>query len=125
MDFFLIAFSASLYFLPTIVAVMRDHNNAMPIFLVNLLFGWAYGIGWVIALIWACTNNTKKALEKNAAKRAEAIAVAVNKALKEKETTNKARMPQIPNISGQKQFRRLTPHTKIGNREKPLLCGRL
>ena len=51
---------AVLYFAPTVVAFRREHNNAVPIFLVNLLFGWVYGIGWVIALLWAFSDNTKE-----------------------------------------------------------------
>ena len=58
MDLFLLLLVA-LYFAPTAVAMFRGHNNALPIFLVNLLLGWAYGIGWVAALIWSCTDNTK------------------------------------------------------------------
>ena len=44
-----------LYFLPSIIAASRKHHNALAIFWLNLLFGWAYGIGWVIALIWSLT----------------------------------------------------------------------
>jgi hypothetical protein len=44
--------SAILYFLPTILA--RHKADLMGIFLVNLLFGWTV-IGWMIALIWACS----------------------------------------------------------------------
>jgi hypothetical protein len=40
-----------LYFLPSIIG--RDKHNATSIFLLNLFFGWT-GIGWIIALIWAC-----------------------------------------------------------------------
>ena len=44
------------YFLPTIMASSRNHNNAGAIFALNLLFGWTF-IGWAIAFIWACTDN--------------------------------------------------------------------
>ena len=47
------------YFLPAIIGSNRKHNNALPIFLVNLFFGWTF-LGWMIALIWASTNNTQK-----------------------------------------------------------------
>jgi len=43
------------HFLPTIVACVRGHQNALAIFIVNLLFGWTI-IGWGIALVWACTE---------------------------------------------------------------------
>lgn len=55
-----------LYFLPTYVAYRRKHNNVLPIFLVNLLLGGLYGIGWVIALIWACSDNVAKKKESSA-----------------------------------------------------------
>jgi predicted PurR-regulated permease PerM len=43
------------YFLPTIVAARRGHHNALAIFVLNLLGGWMGGVGWVLALVWACT----------------------------------------------------------------------
>ena len=46
-----------LYFLPTVVALIRGHLSALAIFLLNLFFGWTL-IGWLIALIWSCTGNT-------------------------------------------------------------------
>jgi len=49
--FFLI-FSMLLYFLPTLIG--RHKADVMGIFIVNLLFGWTV-IGWLIALIWACS----------------------------------------------------------------------
>jgi len=42
-----------IYFLPTIVA--GRHHNSSAIFVLNLLLGWTF-IGWVIALVWACTK---------------------------------------------------------------------
>jgi hypothetical protein len=50
-----LAFSLALLFLPTLVAKTRRHPNTLPIFLVNLFFGWTF-IGWVVSLIWACTR---------------------------------------------------------------------
>lgn len=41
----------AMYFLPTIVAVMRKHNIA-SILLLNLFLGWTV-IGWIIALVMA------------------------------------------------------------------------
>ena len=49
---FTLIISLLLYFLPAILG--RHKRDAAGIFLVNLLFGWTV-IGWVIALIWACT----------------------------------------------------------------------
>jgi hypothetical protein len=50
-----IAFSLALLFLPTLVAKSRKHPNVLPIFLVNLFFGWTF-VGWAVALVWACTR---------------------------------------------------------------------
>lgn len=50
-----LVFSLALLFLPALVAKFRRHPNTAAIFLVNLFFGWTF-IGWVIALIWACTR---------------------------------------------------------------------
>jgi hypothetical protein len=47
---------ALVYFAPTLIARKREHNNLLPIFLVNLL-GMAV-IPWLVALLWACTDNT-------------------------------------------------------------------
>src|ERR1700674_3627300 len=46
-----------LYFLPTVVALIRGHLSALAVFLLNLFLGWTL-IGWIIALIWSCTGNT-------------------------------------------------------------------
>jgi hypothetical protein len=56
-----IAFSLALLFLPTLVARSRKHPNMLAIFLVNLLFGWTF-IGWMIALVWACTRPATRVL---------------------------------------------------------------
>ena len=45
-----------LYFLPTIVAVLREKHDKVAIFMVNFLLGWSL-IGWVVALVWACKND--------------------------------------------------------------------
>lgn len=47
------------HFLPTIIALARGHHNGFAIFLTNLLLGWTV-IGWVIALIWACTASERR-----------------------------------------------------------------
>ena len=47
-------FGIALYLLPTIVAVARGKKNILGIVLVNVLLGWTF-IGWIIALVWACT----------------------------------------------------------------------
>lgn len=42
-----------LYFLPVIVALARQHQQILAIFVLTLLAGWS-GWGWVAALVWAC-----------------------------------------------------------------------
>ena len=43
-----------LYFLPTIIAMNRKKRNIDAIMILNLFLGWTF-IGWVVALVWACT----------------------------------------------------------------------
>ena len=43
-----------LMFLPTLIALLRGHDNTFAIVLTNLLLGWTV-IGWVVALIWSFT----------------------------------------------------------------------
>jgi hypothetical protein len=62
MEFFFLAMAffgfVVIYLLPFIVAMKRKHKNRVPIFLVNLLFGWSF-IGWGVALVWSFTSNTE------------------------------------------------------------------
>ena len=50
---------AAIYFLPTIIAAIREHHNAGAIFMLNLLLGWTL-LGWIIAIVWACTAVKSK-----------------------------------------------------------------
>ncbi len=45
------------YFLPTVMASSRGHQNIGMIFLTNLLLGWTV-LGWIAALVWAATAVT-------------------------------------------------------------------
>lgn len=47
------------YFLPTIIALMRDHPRAGGIFAVNFIFGWTF-IGWIICLVWAVSDDRRQ-----------------------------------------------------------------
>ena len=54
-----------IYFLPSIIA--RKKRDALSIFLLNFFLG-ATGVGWVIALVWACKKDTEQTIiyiEKN------------------------------------------------------------
>ena len=46
----------TLYFTPTIVAIVRHHRNTLAIFLLNFFLGGTL-IGWVLALVWAVTRD--------------------------------------------------------------------
>jgi hypothetical protein len=43
----------ALYFVPTIVAVVRKVPNTGSIIVIDLFLGWTF-IGWVVALAMAC-----------------------------------------------------------------------
>ena len=42
----------TLYLVPTIIAISRDHPNKVAIILINFFLGWSV-FGWVGALIWS------------------------------------------------------------------------
>lgn len=44
------------YFMPVIVAMMRNHRQTLAIFMTTLLLGWTV-FGWIFAIIWACTTS--------------------------------------------------------------------
>lgn len=44
------------YLLPSVLAVSRNHKNAAPIVVINILLGWTL-IGWVVSLAWSLTNK--------------------------------------------------------------------
>lgn len=50
---FLFLIIATMYFVPTIVAVTRHHHQTGSIVVINLLLGWTF-IGWGVALAMAC-----------------------------------------------------------------------
>jgi Superinfection immunity protein len=49
-----------IHFLPVFIAGSRHAQNFWWIFLINLFLGWTF-IGWVAALIWACTDAPRVA----------------------------------------------------------------
>ena len=53
-----------IYFFPTMICLLRRHNNKIPIFIVNILLGWTF-IGWVVALVWSFTSNTENQATNN------------------------------------------------------------
>jgi uncharacterized membrane protein YqaE (UPF0057 family) len=55
MGIILIVVALFVYFLPAIIGGSKRNGGA--IFVLNLFLGWTF-IGWVVALIWACTSDT-------------------------------------------------------------------
>jgi len=45
----------ALYFVPSVIAVAREHRNMNAIGMTNLLLGWTI-LGWIAALIWSFTS---------------------------------------------------------------------
>ena len=53
------AIMLALYLLPTFIACVREHNNFVPILIVNLFLGWTV-LGWIAALVWCFTAQTER-----------------------------------------------------------------
>lgn len=47
------------YFVPSMIAYWREHKQFVPLFIMNIFFGWT-GIGWIICLIWSFWCFEKK-----------------------------------------------------------------
>jgi NADH:ubiquinone oxidoreductase subunit 6 (subunit J) len=45
------------YFLPSLIG--KQKRNATAIFMLNLFLGWTL-LGWVAALVWACTSDQRE-----------------------------------------------------------------
>lgn len=45
------------YFLPTFIGAKK--RNAKAIAVLNLFLGWTF-VGWVVALVWACTKDPER-----------------------------------------------------------------
>jgi hypothetical protein len=56
MTFIYLLFLLPLYLLPAMVG--RSHHNGFAIFVLNVFLGWTF-LGWVMALVWACTESKK------------------------------------------------------------------
>lgn len=57
-----IAIGAFMYCLPSVLAYKWKHNNRGAILATNALLGWTV-IGWIVAFIWACTDNLEEEVE--------------------------------------------------------------
>ena len=45
-----------IYFIPTIIVIIRRVRNTVGILLLNIFGGWTF-VGWVIALVWAIIDK--------------------------------------------------------------------
>jgi len=55
-----------IYFVPTIIAHRRHHRQAWAITVLDILLGWT-GVGWVAALVWACTTDVERQVQQSPA----------------------------------------------------------
>ena len=47
-----ILFLFAMYWLPTLIAMVRQAPSVLGIAVLNFFFGWTV-IGWIVALLWA------------------------------------------------------------------------
>jgi hypothetical protein len=52
-----ILFLFVMYWLPTLVAILRQTHSALGVAMLNFFLGWTV-IGWILALVWALAANT-------------------------------------------------------------------
>lgn len=45
------------YFIPSIIALWRNHTSRVMVILLNILLGWTF-VGWLIALIFALAGKS-------------------------------------------------------------------
>lgn len=49
------------YFLPSLIALVRNHHNKTALMVTNLLLGWT-GVIWLVTLIWSFTNQKETSI---------------------------------------------------------------
>ena len=65
MEIIIISSLIIIYFLPSIIAAYRRCKRTTGIFILNFFLGISI-LGWIGALIWAVSDNTKPKEEQNA-----------------------------------------------------------
>ena len=53
---FILIITALIYFIPTIIALVRHHSYKLYIIGINIILGWTL-IGWIVCLIWSFIDN--------------------------------------------------------------------
>ena len=48
-----------MYWLPTIIAVVRHSPSVLAVAMLNFFLGWT-GIGWILAMIWALASTPRQ-----------------------------------------------------------------
>lgn len=48
----------AVWLVPAFVARYRGHRSALAITMLTVLLGWSV-IGWIIAMVWACTGDDR------------------------------------------------------------------
>jgi type VI protein secretion system component VasK len=59
---FLCAAALFIYLFPSLMAIKRDAAGRAGVIVVNLFLGWTL-IGWVVALAWAASGETRRQRE--------------------------------------------------------------
>lgn len=54
----IIAFFILMYWLPTVIAIVRQAHSALGVFLLNFFLGWTV-LGWFFALIWSLAADNR------------------------------------------------------------------
>lgn len=52
-----------LYFLPTLIAALRAHDNLKMLALINLFLGWTIGL-WLLTFAWSFFGDENKQITK-------------------------------------------------------------
>lgn len=55
---FIIIITALIYFIPTVICLIRKHTYKLYIICLNIILGWTL-IGWIACLIWSFIDNKK------------------------------------------------------------------
>ena len=55
---FIIIITALIYFIPTVVCLIRKHTYKFYVICLNIILGWTL-IGWIASLIWSFIDNKK------------------------------------------------------------------
>lgn len=53
---FIIIITALIYFVPTIIALVRHHTYKLYIIVINIILGWTL-LGWIVCLIWSLIDE--------------------------------------------------------------------